>query len=82
MSLTQDFSNLLLSWNKLPFPSVAALNTTNKISTGFNTYYKMEGFNTNTNNYENWHSMGTPLLIPPSGNSLINISVVTSWIDR
>lgn len=62
--------------------SGAAFNSITKITTGFNTYYKMQGFNTSTQQYENWHSMGTPLLSPPSGNVLTNISVVHTWQDR
>lgn len=61
---------------------VARVNSTALLTTGFHTYYKMEGFNPTTNAYENWHSMDIPLMTPPSGNALTNIGVATSWIDR
>lgn len=57
-------------------------NFTGKLTHGFNTYYKLQGFNTTTGKYEVWFSMGKPLLTPPSGHTLSNISVVLTWIDR
>ena len=62
--------------------SFSTLNSVVKLQLNFNTYFKMEGYNPITAQYENWHCMGAPLLTPPSGNSLVNISVVTSWVDR
>jgi hypothetical protein len=59
-----------------------ALDSNANLKTTFNTYYKMEGFNPITSQYENWHSQNTPLMVPPSGNALTNVSVVSSWIDR
>lgn len=59
-----------------------AINSTYKINTLFNTYFKMQGFNTATQQYENWHSMGTALMNPPSGNALTNVSVIATWQDR
>lgn len=59
-----------------------ALDTTINITPGFNTYYKMQGFNSTTQQYEIWHCMGEPLVDPPSGNVLENISIISSWQDR
>jgi hypothetical protein len=53
-----------------------------KLTHGFNTYFKMQGFNTATNKYEVWFSTSKPLLIPPSGHTLSNIEIVLTWIDR
>lgn len=53
-----------------------------KLTHGFNTYFKMQGYNSNTQSYEVWFSTEKPLLIPPSGNNLSNIQVVLTWIDR
>jgi hypothetical protein len=61
---------------------VVPFNTTILVTTTFNTYFKMQGFNTSTNSYEVWFSMGSPLLIPPSGHTLSNIEIVLTWIDR
>jgi len=57
-------------------------NSNANITTGFNTYYKMQGWNPFTQIYEDWHSMGTPLLDPPSGNALENIGIIGTWKDR
>jgi hypothetical protein len=65
-----------------PLVSSGAFNSIVNVTTGFNTYFKMEGFNPITNQYENWHSMGTALMDPPSGHALTNISVIASWQDR
>lgn len=59
-----------------PYLSIAKLNH------GFNTYFKMQGFNTATGKYEVWFSTGQPLLLPPSGNPLSNIEIILTWIDR
>lgn len=53
-----------------------------KLTHGFNTYFKMQGFNNTTQKYEVWFSTGSPLLVPPSGNRLSNIEVVLTWTDR
>jgi len=78
----QDVTDFLVANDSIPFTSVADLNTTIHITTGFNYYYKMQGYNTSTQRYEVWHSMGAPLFDPPSGHSLENITLVASWIDR
>lgn len=75
---TQDYA----SATNLSFILLDGLNSIAKITTGFNTYYKMQGYNTSTLQYENWHSMGTPLMVPPSGNTLVDVSVIATWTDR
>ena len=77
-----DYSSTITSNLTTSFIGLGEINSTVPVTTGFNTYYKMQGFNTSTQQYEVWHSMGTPLYDPPSGNALSNISVVSSWIDR
>lgn len=64
------------------FINDVALDTTVHVSAGYNIYYKMQGYNPLTQAYEDWHSMGNPLMIPPSGNALENIGIIGSWIDR
>lgn len=59
-----------------------ALDTTINVSSGFNTYYKMQGWNPILQAYETWHCMNEPLVDPPSGNTLENVSIVSSWKDR
>ena len=68
----------------LDIPSIldAELNSTVTITTGYNTYYKLQGWNPITQKYEYWHCMGTPLVNPPSGNALENVSIVSTWTDR
>lgn len=78
----QDISNFVIGLTKVQFTSDASFNSITKVTTGFNTYYKMQGYNPITQQYENWHSMGTPLLSPPSGHTLTNISVIYTWQDR
>jgi len=75
---TQDFTGL----TNLPFILSDGINSIAKVTTGFNTYYKVQGYNPIIQQYENWHSMGTPLLTPPSGNPLVNISIISTWTDR
>jgi hypothetical protein len=58
------------------------LNSTALVTTGFNTYYKLQGFNASTGKYEVWYSKEKPLLTPPSGNILSNIEIVLTWVDR
>lgn len=69
-----------------PFQSSVAISvdvdTTENLTVGFNTYYKLHGFNPITQSYEVWHSMDAPLLDPPSGNALENITILFSWVDR
>lgn len=79
---TSDLSSFFITTSVVPTPKIVQVDTTDNITTGFNTYYKMEGYNSATQQYENWHSMGTPLLSPPSGNALTNISIVYTWQDR
>lgn len=56
--------------------------TTNPVTLGFSTYFKLQGYNTQTSQYEVWHSKDMPLLTPPSGNVLVNIEVIATWTDR
>ena len=53
-----------------------------KLTHGFNTYFKMQGFNAAAGRYEVWFSTTQPLLVPPSGNALSNIEIILTWIDR
>jgi hypothetical protein len=75
-------SNSTLTGVNVSFINDVALDTTVNISSGYNLYFKMQGYNPITQEYEDWHSMREPLMSPPSGNALENISVVGSWIDR
>jgi hypothetical protein len=61
---------------------ISTFNSTALITTTFNTYYKMRGYNPITQQYEYWHCMGQPLLSSPNGHSLINITIIDSWEDR
>lgn len=79
---TADLEGLLTGLVSIPFTKDTELSTTVPVTTGFNIYYKMQGFNPITQEYEDWHSMDTPLLNPPSGHALENIGIVGSWIDR
>lgn len=76
-----DSSSSIVGTN-ISFINSVALDTTVNVTTGYNTYYKMQGFNPITQQYEDWHSMNAPLLDPPSGNALENIGIIGSWIDR
>lgn len=58
------------------------IDATTNLTTGFNTYFKMQGWDPATKQYEVWHSMNTPLLNAPSGKALQNITILFSWIDR
>lgn len=80
---TQDFNSSFEFQNEYVSP-VQIVDTTSyaKLTHGFNTYYKLQGFNSTTGSYEVWFSRGEPLLIPPSGNLLSNIEIVLTWIDR
>ena len=66
----------------ISFINSVPLDTTVNITPGFNVYYKMQGFNPITQQYEDWHSMGAPLIDPPSGHALENIGIIGTWIDR
>lgn len=76
-----DSSGELVGTN-ISFINSVPLDSTVNVSPGYNTYYKMQGFNPATQEYEDWHSMDFPLLDPPSGHTLENISIVLTWIDR
>lgn len=77
-----DVTNVLISTFQIPTTVDVEFNTTVPITPGFNTYYKMQGWNPILQVYEDWHSMGTPLLLPPSGNALENIGIIGTWTDR
>jgi hypothetical protein len=79
---TQNTLDMSAAVGTVSFTSLGKANTTSNLTTKFNTYYKMQGFNPVTQIYENWHSMGTPLMTPPSGNALENVSIVFTWMDR
>jgi hypothetical protein len=84
---SQDLANNMGNTNVAYTPTVypLAYNTNSPLTLlthGFNTYFKMQGFNNSTNTYEVWYSTTTPLLIPPSGHTLSSIEVVLTWIDR
>jgi len=77
-----DYQSNFVTTAYNPSIQFVAFNPTTRVTYGFNTYFKLQGFNTSTNRYEVWFSMGAPLLIPPSGHALSNIEVVLTWIDR
>ena len=79
---SEDFSGAFTNITYQPSVQAGTLNSTELVTTGFNTYYKMQGFNTATGRYEIWFSREKPLLIPPSGNPLSNIEIVLIWVDR
>lgn len=81
---SQDFSSTFTSPGLAYEPAAKLVEITSyaKLTHGFNTYFKMQGFNNATQRYEVWFSTGTPLLIPPSGNPLSQIEVVLTWTDR
>lgn len=79
---TEDLSGLLNGLVNIPFTKNTEFDTTVPVTTGYNTYYKMQGWNPISKKYEDWHSMGTPLLEPPSGNALENIGIIGTWTDR
>lgn len=79
----QDFSGVFVNVTSfVPMATIVDFNSTTKLTRGFNTYFKIQGYNPLTNTYETWHCRGTPLLLPPSGHNLLNISVIASWTDR
>lgn len=80
---SQDFISMFT--DETGFVSMAQVvdfNSTSRLTTGFHTYFKVQGYNPLTGTYENWHCRDVPLLLPPSGHNLLNIAVVASWIDR
>lgn len=80
---SQGYSQLLdPAPTYVPDAQFLTVNSITHLTTGFNTYYKMQGFNQATGQYEVWHSMGTPQILPPSGDPLINVQVISTWIDR
>ena len=80
---SQDFIDIFMDTvSFVPMAQVAGFNATAQLTTGFNTYFKVQGYNPLTGTYEVWHCRGTPLLLPPSGHNLLNVAVVASWIDR
>lgn len=80
---SQDFTNVFIDETGfVPMAQVVGFNSTSQLTTGFHTYFKVQGYNPLTGTYEVWHCRGTPLLLPPSGHHLLNVSVVASWIDR
>ncbi len=83
---SQDFASSFADPNTTYIPTSVPLpfntHTEPRLTHGFNTYYKLQGFNSSTNSYEVWFSMGSPLLVPPSGHTLSNIEVILTWIDR
>lgn len=44
------------------------------------TYYKMCGYYVAGSAFEAWVSTGTPAITPPSGHTLQNVFIVTTWI--
>lgn len=81
---TQDFSESFASDTSTYVSTIQSsdFQSTDLVTTGFNTYYKLQGFNAATGRYEVWYSKERPLLTPPSGNILSNIEIVLIWVDR
>ena len=79
---SQDFNGQFIVAGYHSTIEVVDFSSNAKLTHGFNTYFKLQGFNTTTGKYEVWFSKERPLLIPPSGNSLSNIEVILTWIDR
>jgi hypothetical protein len=79
---TADIQVSLSGSLSIPTALEGPMNTTAQITPGYNTYYKLQGWNPITQRYENWHSMNEPLMDPPSGNALDGVSVVGTWVDR
>jgi hypothetical protein len=81
---SQDFAGAFTraSVTYVPTAQIIPFNTNAGLTHGFTTYFKMQGYNESNGRYEVWFSETTPLLIPPSGNRLSNISIVLTWIDR
>lgn len=81
---SQDFASTFATPQLAYEPASQLVEITSyvKLTHGFNTYFKMQGFNNATQRYEVWFSTGRPLLVPPSGNPLSQIEVVLTWTDR
>ena len=79
---TQDFNRQFVTTTYNATVDIVDFNSYAKLTRGFNTYFKLQGFNAVTGTYEVWFSKARPLLTPPSGNTLSNIEVVLTWIDR
>lgn len=82
---TQDFGAGFITPTTSAYnPTVAVVSFISyaPLTHGFHTYYKMQGFNVGSGQYEVWYSVEAPLLSPPSGHTLSNIQVVLTWIDR
>lgn len=78
----QNFDSTFSTITYNPTVKTEVFNSIELVTSGYNTYYKLQGYNTTTNEYEVWYSTGKPNLIPPSGNLLSNIEVVLAWVDR
>lgn len=83
---SQDFASSFATPESTYVPTIVPLpfntRTEPRLTHGFNTYFKMQGYNSSSSQYEVWFSRSTPLLIPPSGNALSNIEIILTWIDR
>lgn len=65
-----------------PTATFLRMDSDTPLTTGFHTYFKIQGYNTTTRTYETWHCRDVPILLPPSGHNLQNVSVIATWIDR
>lgn len=81
---TQDMAGFFTtsSANYVQTAAVVDVNSDFKLTHGFTTYFKMQGYNLATQKYEVWYSIGAPQLTNPSGNALVSVSVVLTWTDR
>lgn len=77
-----DLSASLTSSNAIPLETLGKVNTTFNTTKPLNTYYKIEGFNEITQSFETWHCQNVIQIVPPSGNILVNVSVIAIWQDR
>lgn len=77
-----DLSVSLISLGSIPIEKIGRVNSTLKTTNTLNTYYKVEGFNVSTQRFETWHCQNQVLLTPPSGNALVNVSIIAVWQDR
>ncbi len=81
--MAESFAGPDIDYSPTSYPLAYNTNAPEILLThGFNTYFKMQGFNVGTGTYEVWYSTNKPLLIPPSGNALSQIEIVLTWIDR
>jgi hypothetical protein len=80
---SQDFTEMFINVTEfVPMAQLGDFNSTSQLTTGFHTYFKVQGYNPLTGTYETWHCRDVPILLPPSGHDLLNVGVVASWIDR